>query len=328
MSNDIQLNIRFQKLITVVAIALFLIKMLAWYVTNSVAILTDALESIVNIVSAFVGLYSLSLSAKPKDENHPYGHGKIEFVSASIEGLLIVAAGLFMIYEAVNAFRFPKMIDRLDYGIILIAFTAIINYLMGYWSVKQGKERHSPALMASGEHLKSDTFTTIGIIVGLVLMYFTQINWLDGAVALIFAVVIIHTGVKVMRSALAGILDEADDRLLKKVVKLLENNRNENWIDVHNLRIIKYGSILHFDCHLTVPWYFNVNEAHEEVHRLEELIRENFGYTAEMFIHLDGCMDFSCQICDKQNCDKRQKTFKNKNVWTGENVRINSRHQL
>lgn len=327
MTTEIKLNIRFQKLITFIAIALFAIKIFAWHITGSVAILTDALESIVNIVSAFVGLYSLMLSAKPKDKNHPYGHGKIEFVTATLEGVLIASAGFFMIYEAVQAYRFPQMITQLDDGIFLIILTAIVNYLMGFWSIKRGERLHSPVLVASGKHLQSDTLTTVGIVVGLVLIYFTDLLWLDSLVAFIFALLIVYTGGTIVRKSLAGIMDEADDRLLKKVVTLLQNNRNHNWIDVHNLRIIKYGSILHFDCHLTVPWYFNVYEAHDEVERLEHLIRENFGKTAEMFVHVDGCLVFSCPICQKENCDKREKPFENTMVWTIENIITNQKHQ-
>lgn len=328
MSSTTQQHIRFQQIIIFVAIALFLIKIGAWYLTNSVAILTDALESIVNIVSAFIGLYSLSLSAKPKDENHPYGHGKIEFVSASIEGTLIIGAGLLMIYEAVRNLYYPKTIHQLDNGIALIVLTATINYLMGYWSIKRGKRFHSPALVASGQHLQADTLTTFGIVVGLILLYFTQIKWLDSAIALVFAFFVLYTGGTIIRKSLAGIMDEADDKLLSKVVMLLETHRNTNWIDIHNLRIIKYGSILHFDCHLTLPWYFNVEEAHSEVDILEDLIKEHFGVTAEMFVHVDGCKPFSCELCQKENCSKRQVAFKKYITWTTENVRTNERHQL
>lgn len=323
-----QQNIHFQQLIIFVAVALFAIKLVAWYHTGSVAILTDALESIVNIVSAFIGLYSLMLSAKPKDKNHPYGHGKIEFVSASIEGTLIVAAGVVMIYESIQAFRFPRTIEHLDYGIGLIVFTAIINYIMGYWSEKRGKRLHSPALIASGKHLQSDTLTTVGIVIGLLLLYFTEIQWLDSLVALIFAIFIIYTGGTIIRSSLAGIMDEADTKLLEKVIAVLQNNRTENWIDVHNLRIIKYGSILHFDCHLTVPWYFDVNEAHDEVKRLEDLIKDTFGADTEMFIHVDGCLLLSCKICQKEDCTKRKANFEAPITWTIDNVILNQKHQL
>src|SRR5665213_43262 len=124
-------NIRLQKAITMIAIILFVVKIFAWFLTGSLAILTDALESIVNIVAGFLGLFSLNLSAKPRDADHPYGHGKVEFLSAGIEGSLVIIAGFFIIYKTVQSFFYPHTIAKVDFGILLIAFTAIVNYVAG-----------------------------------------------------------------------------------------------------------------------------------------------------------------------------------------------------
>ncbi len=320
-------NYNFQKIITITGVLLFLIKLAAWYLTNSVAILTDALESTVNVVSAFIGLYSLYLSAKPKDSQHPYGHGKVEFISAAIEGTLISAAGLLIIYEAAKNIHNPQPIGQLDYGILLITVTAIINYLVGALAVKKGQKNNSLALVASGKHLQSDTYSTIGIIIGLILLYFTKMTWLDSAVALLFALLIVVTGYRIIRDALRGIMDEADEDLLKKMVDLLEANRGSNWVDLHNLRIIKYGSTLHLDCHLTVPWYLNVHEAHQEIDKLNSLVNNNFGGSIELFVHTDGCLDFSCAICQKTECSVRHAPFIQKIKWTVKNISSNKKHQ-
>jgi cation diffusion facilitator family transporter len=320
-------NFNFQKIVAGTGVLLFIVKLGAWYLTNSVAILTDALESTVNVTSAFIGLYSLYVSAKPKDVHHPYGHGKVEFISAAIEGTLISVAGLLIIYEAVKNFMEPQPIGKLDYGIILISITAIINYLVGTLAVKQGKNNNSLALIASGKHLQSDTYSTIGIIVGLILLFITRMAWLDSAVALVFAFLIVYTGFRIIRDSLRGIMDEADEALLAEMVGLLEANRSENWIDLHNMRIIKYGSTLHLDCHLTVPWYLNVHEAHREIDNLNKLVNENFGQSIELFVHTDGCLDYSCGICQKQACPMRQKPFKHKVDWTVKNISDNQKHK-
>lgn len=320
-------NYNFQKIVAIVGVALFLIKITAWYITNSVAILTDALESTINVISGFIGLYSLYLSAKPKDQNHPYGHGKAEFVSAAIEGTLISVAGIIIIYEAINNLKHPHSIGRLDYGIILVAITAVVNYLIGFYAVKKGKTNNSLALIASGKHLQSDTYSTIGIIIGLILISITNIVWLDSVVALVFAVIIMITGYKIIRDSIAGIMDEADEDLLKKVVELLQTSRRENWVDLHNLRIIKYGSTIHLDCHLTAPWYLNLHEAHNEILALEELVKSHFGTSVELFVHTDGCLDFSCKICDKKNCAERKHPFEKKINWTVENISSNNKHK-
>lgn len=323
-----QKNFKVQQLVTVVAVVLFGIKLVAWWMTGSVAILTDALESTVNVVAGFISLFSLFVAAKPRDEDHPYGHGKAEFVSAAVEGSLITVAGMIIIYEAINNFLHPHPLRKLDYGIVLISVTALINYLTGTYCISIGKKNNSLALIASGKHLKSDTWSTIGIIIGLILIYFLKWPWLDSAVAVIFAFIIIYTGYTIVRKSLAGIMDEADKELLEKLVAFLQENRRENWIDLHNVRIIKYGSILHLDCHLTVPWYLNVHEAHAEIDILSQKIKSAFGESVELFVHSDGCLDFSCSICSKANCDSRKSPFVKRIDWSIENISSNTKHKL
>jgi len=321
-------NLRIQKIITAIAILLFVVKIIAWYSTNSIAILTDALESIVNVIAALIGLYSLYLSAKPKDYDHPYGHGKAEFISAAIEGTLIAVAGFIIIYEAITNLLHPHTLKQLDYGISLVAATAVINYVAGIICLRVGKKNNSLALVASGKHLQADTWSTVGIIAGLILLVATKINWIDSAVALIFSFVIIYTGYKIIRKSIAGIMDEADEELLKKMVIMLNGNRKENWIDLHNLRIIKYGGTLHLDCHLTVPWYLNVHEAHTEIDELSTLVKKEFGETMELFVHSDGCLDFSCAICTKTECTVRKHWFEKKVEWTMANISSNNKHSI
>ena len=324
--NSARQNLHVQKLVALVSIVLFLFKIVAWYLTGSVAILTDALESIVNVVAGLIGLYSLHISAKPKDIDHPYGHGKAEFISAAIEGTLIAVAGVFIIYEAINNLLQEHTVKKLDWGIILIAITALINYIAGTLCERTGKKNNSLALIASGKHLKSDTYTTLGIVAGLILLYFTRLSWMDSALALLFAFIIIYTGYKIIRSSIAGIMDEADQQLLQRLIVSLNENRNANWIDLHNLRIIKYGATIHLDCHLTVPWYFNVHEAHKEIDALGELVRKNFGHSVELFVHSDGCLDFSCAICSKTDCTVRQFPYSERVEWTMENILNDRKH--
>lgn len=302
--------------------------MAAWYITHSVAILTDALESTVNVVAGLIGVYSLYISAKPRDESHPYGHGKIEFISAAVEGTLITGAGLLILYEAIMSLLHPPSINKLDYGIILVAVTAVVNYFTGAVCINTGRKNNSLPLVASGRHLQSDTWSTLAIITGLLLIYITGIVWLDSAVAFVFAFIIVYTGYKIVRSSVAGIMDESDITLLEELVKLLNNNRRENWIDLHNVRIIKYGSTIHMDCHLTLPWYLNVREGHEEVEALASIVKEKYGQAVELFVHADGCQEFSCRICSKQNCLVRQHSLEKKLEWNINNISKDKKHRL
>jgi cation diffusion facilitator family transporter len=321
-------NLRVQKWVAAISVILLAVKFIAYFSTFSVAILTDALESIVNVVAGFIGLYSLYVAAKPRDENHPYGHGKAEFLSAAVEGTLIGIAGVVILYKAIISLIHPVELKKIDTGIWLVAVTALVNFLVGIYCVRIGRKNNSIALQASGKHLQTDTFSTVGIIAGLVLLYFTGRDWIDGAVAIIFGGLIIFTGYRILRSSIAGIMDEADKQLLTKLVELLNANRRTNWVDMHNLRVIKYGSVLHIDCHLTVPWYLNVHEAHREIDALIVLIRKEFGETVEFFVHSDGCLPFSCPICDKMECPVRKHNFEKKIRWTLGNLVQNEKHSL
>lgn len=308
-------NYDFQKIVVIVGVSLFIIKIVSWYLTSSIAILTDALESIVNIITGFIGLYSLYISAKPSDLNHPYGHGKIEYISSSIEGTMIIIAGLFIIVTAVENLIKPKAISELDIGIVLIAITAIINYVLGALAVKKGEKNSSPALIASGKHLQTDTVSTVGIIIGLFVIMVTKLYVLDSIIAMIFALYIIHTGSKIIKQSIEGIMDTADLDLVEDVLAILNKERRPKWIDIHNLGIIRYGNELHVDCHLTVPWYINVREEHEEVEKLENIVKENFE-NVDIMVHADECEESYCRYCLIKGCHERNNKFIKKKIWT------------
>lgn len=323
-----QQNLRVQKWVATLSVIILAIKFIAYYTTHSVAILTDALESIVNVAAGFIGLYSLYVAAKPRDFDHPYGHGKAEFISSAIEGTLISSAGAIILYKAVQNLINPVQLHKLDVGIWLIAVTAAVNYIIGYFCLATGKKNNSLALIASGKHLQSDSLSTVGIVTGLLLLFFTGLRWIDSVVAMLFGTIIIVTGYRILRQSVAGIMDEADLGILGKMVEILNANRQEDWVDMHNLRVIKYGSVLHVDCHLTVPWYYNVHEAHKEIDYLASLIRKEFGESLELFVHSDGCLPFSCQICKKSNCRERKNNFEKEIKWTLENISKNKKHEL
>lgn len=321
-------NFRVQVWITGLSVLLFATKIAAYYFTHSLSILTDALESIVNVLAGFIGLYSLHIAAKPRDMDHPYGHGKAEFVSAAIEGGLIMAAGILIIYETGLNIIDEAPLQKLDTGLLLVGITALINFLAGTICYRIGKQNNSLALKASGRHLQIDTYSTLAIIAGLLIIVYTGMNWLDKAIALVMGLIVVFNGYTIIRSSLAGIMDEADMKLLEEVLFVLNENRRPNWIDLHNFRIIKYGALLHIDCHLTVPWYLNMHEAHLEIDELEILIKNKFGDAIELFVHTDGCLPFSCTICTKTDCQVRQQPMKGKLNWTMKNIISNEKHRM
>ncbi len=307
-----QIKLKVQKRIVLVSFVILIAKFIAYYVTHSVGVLTDALESIVNVVAGAVSLYSLHLAMQPQDRNHPFGHGKIELISASSEGILIIIAGIMIIYEAVKRLLFPVEIQKLDIGIYIIAFSGIINYLLGTYSIRTGKKHNSVALVAGGKHLHSDTYSTIGLVIGLLALFFTKISWIDSALALIFGGIIIFTGISILRQTITGLVDHADEQLLGEMVTVLNENRQPEWIDIHNTKIIKSGNYLYIDCDLTVPWYYTVEAGHNLGSQLKDVLNQKYGNRIQLTIHIDPCnitQTCKCEKCMLVKCPHRQKPF-------------------
>ena len=319
-SSSAQNTFRIQRWIVLVGFGLLIVKFAAYYITQSVAILTDALESIVNVVAGSITLYSLYIASIPRDASHPYGHGKAEFLSAAVEGTLIILAALWMYYEAIEKLFHPRQVTQLQTGVVLVAIGGAINYVAGRIALSTGRQTYSLAITSTGKHLISDAISTLGLVAGLVLIYLTNYWWIDSAVAMVFATIILITGIGIVRKSVAGIMDEADTMLLNKLLVRLNKHRPPSWIDLHNVRIIKHGTNLHIDGHMTLPWYFNINQAHQELDSLQQLIQHEFGDAIEMFVHTDGCMPFSCPLCSMPDCPVRQHAYQQRLEWTLQNI--------
>ena len=323
-------NYRMQRYVVALSGTLLVIKFLAWYLTGSVAIMTDALESIVNVAAGLIGLYALYLSMKPRDFDHPYGHGRAEFLSATVEGAMITIAGVLIIIEAVRSILDPTEIPNLRIGMVLILATAVANYTVGKIAVSKGKRNRSQALAASGKHLQSDAYSSIGIILGLVVLYVLTsmgyaVLWIDGAIALIFGGIIITTGVFVVKRSMEGIMDKVDIGLLNQIVETLSENRHDAWIDIHNLKIVKYGPTMHIDMHVTMPGDMTVKEQHKEVCSITSLIQEKFGDSVEVSVSCDPCKEFSCPGC-KRECGRRKEDYVMTVKWNAENLSRDVQH--
>lgn len=316
-----------QYLLIGVAGTVMLVKFLAFYLTNSNAILTDALESIVNVVSALFGLYSIHIAFTPADENHPYGHGKIEFLSSGLEGVLITVAGLSIFFKSGYNLFYPQLLDTLDTGIILTVIAGTVNLFVGIWVKNKGKKENSIILEAGGKHLMSDAWSSVTLVAGLLLVWYFNNVYLDSILALGISLYIIKTGWGLVRQSVAGIMDEADYESIENIITILSRQRKENWVDIHNFRIIKYGSHLHVDCHITMPYYLNVREAHDEVDAIEEIVDRESSLPVEWFIHIDPCSPESCKLCCKSNCPVRSFDFEKQEEWTLENITKNQQHR-
>ncbi|QCK16297.1 cation diffusion facilitator family transporter [Mangrovivirga cuniculi] len=326
MAKD-QKILSFQKTILAVGVLLMIIKFIAFYFTGSNAILSDSLESIVNVLTGGFALYSLYLAQQPRDLNHPYGHGKIEFISASIEGTLIIIAGLMIIGKSVYNLFVPQELNDLTIGIWLTVIAGTVNGIMGKISELKGKQIQSPTLVAAGRHLFSDFLSSIGLVLGLLLIYFTKIYWIDSAIAIVFGLIIIFSGYKVIRHSVGGLMDEADEDVLESIVNTLDKNRRDKWIDVHNLRTQRFGHLVHVDAHVTLPYYLTLKESHEELKIMDDLISRQFRET-EFFIHADPCIPTSCPVCRISDCPVRHAPYQGTVIWKVQDTLKNRKHTV
>ncbi|MCF0040753.1 cation diffusion facilitator family transporter [Dyadobacter fanqingshengii] len=307
--NQNKLKQRLILLSFIASILLTGLKFFAYYLTSSNAILSDALESIINVIASGFAFYSIYLSAQPKDRNHPYGHGKIEFFSAGFEGALIMIASLFIIIEAINRIMDPAPIQNLLEGSGFILFTILVNTAIGYKLLVEGKRVNSLALVADGRHLMTDSISSLVLIFSVGLILLTGYVWIDSVASLLFGVFLAYNGFLLVSKSVAGLMDAVDDALLEKVVQTLKSNKKTEWIDVHNLRVQQYGSDLHIDCHLTLPYYWELQKVHETIHNFENILKDSHTGETEIFVHADPCLYQCCYFCRVADCPVRQHAF-------------------
>jgi|SRR5690606_18649805 len=301
-------------------------KFIAYYLTHSNAILTDALESIVNIMASSFAFYSIYLAAMPKDENHPYGHGKVEFFSAFFEGGLIFIAGLLIVGKSIYNLYYPAEIHQILDGMWILAITGVVNFYLGRYLIQKSKDFNSITLFADGKHLQTDAYSTLGLLVGLSLFYLTKIVLIDTLLSLFLGLYILYNGYKLLRTSVGGLMDESDVEMVNKIVEILQGNRKNAWIDVHNLRIQRYGSQLHVDCHVTLPNYLNLIQVHDEVSAIDTLVNENTNIQTELFIHADPCVPQCCHYCRMKNCPIRSEDKMKDIEWNLMVVTNNKKH--
>ncbi|MBA4302592.1 MAG: cation diffusion facilitator family transporter [Sphingobacteriaceae bacterium] len=326
-STTLRSEIRLQAWLVGLGVLLMGGKLLAWQLTGSHAILSDAAESLVNVLAGSFTWYSLVLSARPRDLNHPYGHGKIEFLAAGIEGALLALAGLLIVANAAVGLFEKHELKSLDWGLGITATAGAINFGLGSWARKRAAQTLSMPLEAGGKHLQADGYTTAGLLIGLGLVWLTGWNWLDALVALLFGLFLCYTAWGILQPSLAGIMDEADEQLLGRIAKVLEHNRQDDWVDFHNMRMIRYGRMLHIDAHLTLPRYYDVEQAHAAMDHIDQLVTAEFGRQMEFFIHVDPCLPSGCGICAKADCPVRSTAFTRHIKWELPLLMQNKKHQ-
>ncbi|MGH7334124.1 MAG: cation diffusion facilitator family transporter [Candidatus Rokuibacteriota bacterium] len=309
IADDAKIRLRAGLISLAVSGVLLAAKYGAYRLTGSTAILSDALESIVNVVAAVFALGGLVFAGRPADRNHPYGHGKIEFFSAAFEGGLIAFAAVLIIYEVAQSLIRGIEVRQLEAGLGIVLAAGLVNLLLGVYLVRTGRRHSSLTLVADGQHVLADFWTSIGIVAGLILVRVTGLLWIDPVVAALVALNLMWTGGRLVRHAAGGLLDEEDTALLGRVLGVLQGHVGQGVIRIHHLRAIRAGRFHHVDAHLVVPEFWTVERAHELAETLAERVIQELGVEGELAFHTDPCHRVYCAICDLDDCPVRREPF-------------------
>jgi cation diffusion facilitator family transporter len=269
-----------------ISIGVLGLKMLAWWFTGSVALLSDGLESIVNVVAAVVAFAVIGYAAKPADAGHPFGHYKAEYFSAVVEGVLIVVAALLIVAEAIPAILAPRLPDAPALGLAINLSAGVVNAVWAYTLIRAGRAYRSPALLADGHHILSDVVTSAGVLVGLVLAIVTGYAVLDPLLAVIVACNILYQGWKVIARSVDGLMDKAVPAEEEEAIKKAIAANATGSLGVHDLKTREAGAAIFVDFHMVVPAAMPVGEAHDICDRLEDAIREVHA-GAKIAIHVE-----------------------------------------
>jgi cation diffusion facilitator family transporter len=291
-------------------------KFLAYKMTGSSAIFSDALESIVNIMAAAFAIGSILFAGRPADRGHPYGHGKVEFFSAAFEGGLISFAAIAIAYEAIRCLIHGVVLREINTGLLITAGAGVVNLFLGLFLVRVGRRTNSLILVADGKHVLSDFWTTVGVLVGLAAVRLTGVPWLDPVVAIVIAANLARTGFLLVRHSARALLDEEDSDLLQRILDAGEKVREPGIIRIHHLRAIRVGRFTHVDAHIVVPEFWSVGESHDHTDAFERKLFATCKIEGEVIFHTDPCRRIYCAACDLPDCSIREQAFLRRPILT------------
>ncbi len=273
------------------AVATIALKLFAYFLTGSVGLFSDALESGVNLIAALVALFMIALAEKPADEEHAYGHYKAEYFSSAIEGGLIVLAAFSIIWSAIPRIIHPQPLENVGIGLLVSLGASVINLVVGLVLIKNGKKNHSITLEADGKHLMTDVYTSVGVLLGIGIVKISGWLVLDGVVAIGVALNIVWTGYQLMRRSALGLLDSSipeDERL--KITRALDLYKEQN-LEYHSLMTRQAGQRKFISLHILLPGKLTIQEGHDMVEKIEKNIRDLFNAPVTVFTHLEPVED-------------------------------------
>ncbi len=282
---------RFIYLAIAAAVATISLKLFAYFLTGSVGLFSDALESVVNLIAAIVALFMITLAEKPADEEHAFGHNKAEYFSSAIEGGLIVLAAFSIIWSAIPRIIHPQPLENVGIGLLVSLGASLINLAVGMILIKNGRKHNSITLEADGKHLMTDVYTSAGVIIGIGIVKLTGWLVLDGVVAIGVALNIVWTGYQLMRRSALGLLDSSlPEPEISIIIKSLDQFKGQD-LEYHSLMTRQAGQRKFISLHVLMPGQMTIQEGHDLVEKIEKNIRDLFNSPVTVFTHLEPVED-------------------------------------
>ena len=288
MSTEHSVNQRAMNLSLATGLLMLVAKWIAYVMTGSSVIFSDAAESVVHVVAVWFAWYALRVGAKPPDDEHPYGHDKVSFFSAGVEGGLICIAAIVIIVSATEKLVVGVELQKLDIGMSITAGAALVNLALGGYLISTGKKNKSLVVEANGRHVMTDVWTSAGAVAGLFIAQWSGMLWLDPAIALVFGANIIWEGGKLVSMSVRGLMDSSDPQQLRRVHDVLGAFCTEHDCSYHRLRLRSSGNMVHVDYHLILPDAMTMHEAHTLATACEDMVRRAIDHNTEVFTHLES----------------------------------------
>jgi cation diffusion facilitator family transporter len=274
-----------------IAIGMVFLKMGAYFVTGSAAILSDAAEAIVHVVAVLFATYSLRLSSKPADATHRYGHAKIGFFSAGVEGALILLVAFYIYFHSGKKLIYPQPVENLPIGIVVTTVAGFISGALGFYLIRRGRQYHSVVVEANGKHTLTDCWTSAAVLISLVLTWALRWPLIDPLIGILIATNILVTGIRLVRSGFSGLMDAADPAVQQSIVQLLDRETSKRGVSYHNLRHRNLGDTNWIEVHLVFPAGVLLSDAHRVATEIEQTLESNVPSGAKVTTHLESALD-------------------------------------
>jgi len=299
-----------------IAPATLLLKVAAYHRAGGAGFLADSVETLTNLLTAAIGAYGAFWARQPRDLDHPYGHGKIDDLISGVQALLVGGSGLLLGYTILTG-HFTRL--RYEPQAVLYNGAALsLNLILSIWLYKGAYALGSQILRSEAWHLFSDVLSSLLVLIASFGVWWGWSPFIDQGVGILMSLLIIGGAAQIIHGSALRLIDTQDPRLLRRVVTALQNHRRSSWIDIHNLRLQRYGKKIHIDGHITLPWYWDLREAHAEIKRIEQALQSEMGSEVEFFWHTDPCEPVCCEYCEVAECRFRQAPFQRRLSFTAE----------